>query len=53
MRKSEPLKVLIYINNRPIEDYPPDELEEIKNKLTDRAMAAVGYRRASEYEKRS
>lgn len=50
MRKSEPLKVLIYINNRPIEDYPPDELEKIKNEITDRMMAAAGYRRAKEGE---
>lgn len=51
MRKAKPLKVLIYINDRPIEDYPPDELEEIKIKLTDKMMAAAGYRRMREDEK--
>lgn len=50
MRKSEPLKVLIYINGRPIEDYPPDELEELKIKITDKMMDAAGYRRAREGE---
>lgn len=50
MRKAKPLKVLIYINGRPIDDYPPDELEELKNKITDKMMAAAGYRRAREGE---
>lgn len=41
----------IYINNRPIEDYMPSELAEIKLKLTDTAMSAAGYIRKNHEEK--
>ena len=41
----------IYINNRPIEDYAPSELAEIKLKLTDTAMSAAGYIRKNHEEK--
>lgn len=37
------MKVNIYINNKPIEDYNPQELEEIKRKLTYKAMKGAGY----------
>ena len=37
------LKVEIYINEKPIEEYEPEELEEIKVKLTRKAMAAIGF----------
>ena len=41
----------IYINNRPMEDYAPSELAEIKRKLTDTAMSAAGYIRKNHEEK--
>lgn len=46
------LKVEIYINGKPIEEYEPKELEEIKVKLTRKAMAAIGFTPLAE-EKRS
>lgn len=42
----------IYINNRPIEDYAPSELAEIKIKLTDTAMSAAGYTRKEQHERK-
>lgn len=39
----EPLKVKIYINNKPIEEYSTEELEDIKMRLTYKAMRAAGY----------
>lgn len=39
------MKVNVYINNKPIEAYSPEELEEIKKELTYRAMKAAGYER--------
>lgn len=37
------LKIEIYINGKPIEDFEPKELEEVKAKLTRKAMAAAGF----------
>ncbi len=46
------LKVEIYINGKPIEDFEQKELEEVKVKLTRKAMAAIGFTPLTE-EKRS
>ncbi len=45
------MKVTIYINNKPISDYDPEELEEIKKELNRRAFAAAGYIPESEAKK--
>lgn len=37
------MKVNIYINNKPIAEYNPQELEESKRELTYKAMKAAGY----------
>lgn len=37
------MKLNIYINNKPIADYNPRELEKIKKELTYKAMKAAGY----------
>ena len=37
------MKVEIYINNRPIEEFSQEELHEIGTILTERAMKAAGY----------
>ena len=37
------MKIKIYINNRPVEDYPEDELKEIKRKLNEKAMSSAGF----------
>lgn len=37
------MKIEIYINNKPIAEYTPQELEHIKKELTYRAMKAAGY----------
>lgn len=42
----------IYINDRPMEDYAPSELAEIKLKLTDTAMSAAGYIREEHHERK-
>lgn len=39
------MKIQIYINNKPMTDYTLQELEEIKTQLTDKALAAAGYKR--------
>ena len=44
------MKIEIYINNKPIEESDPKELEEIKVKLTERAFAAAGYERVKSGE---
>ena len=46
------MKIKIYINNRPVEDYPEDELKEIKIKLNEKAMSSAGFvRKQSDPEK--
>lgn len=42
------MKINIYINNKPIEEYSPQELEKIKRELTYRAMKAAGYKKMGE-----
>ena len=37
------MKIEIYINNKPMADYSPQELQIIKETLTARAFAAAGY----------
>ena len=37
------MKIKIYINNRPVEDYPEDELKEIRIKLNEKAMGSAGF----------
>lgn len=37
------MNIEIYINNKPMESYSEEELEEIKYKLTVNAMAAIGF----------
>lgn len=37
------MKIEIYINGRPVESYPENELEKIKLELTKKAMEAAGY----------
>ena len=37
------MKIEIYINDRPIEDFSEKELHEIGTILTERAMKAAGY----------
>ena len=37
------MKIEIYINDRPIEEFSPEELHEIGTILTERAMKAAGY----------
>ena len=39
------MKVNIYINNKPIAEYNPQELEESKRERTYKAMKAAGYER--------
>lgn len=39
------MNIKIYINERPVEDYTQDELNEIKVKLTETAMAAAGFKK--------
>lgn len=39
------MNIKIYINERPMEDYTQDELNEIKIKLTETAMAAAGFKK--------
>lgn len=39
------MKVNIYINNKLMAEYSPQELEKIKKELTYRAMKAAGYER--------
>lgn len=38
------MKINIYINNKPLAEYEPKELERIKKELTYRAFAAAGYK---------
>lgn len=40
------MKVNIYINNKPIAEYSPQDLEKIKKELTYKAMNAAGYKGA-------
>lgn len=37
------MKIEIYINDRPIEEFSPEELKETGKILTQRAMKAAGY----------
>lgn len=37
------MKIEIYINDRPIEEFSKEELHEIGTILTERAMKAAGY----------
>ncbi len=37
------MKIEIYINDRPIEDFSAKELQEVGRTLTERAMKAAGY----------
>lgn len=37
------MKIEIYINNRPVNEYSEDEMKELKRKLTETAMRAAGY----------
>lgn len=37
------MKIEIYINDRPIEDFSAKELQEVGRILTERAMKAAGY----------
>lgn len=37
------MKVNIYINNKPIAEYNPQELKKVKEELTYKAMKAAGY----------
>ena len=37
------MKINIYINNRPLDEYPPEELEAVRNQLSTAAMTAAGY----------
>ena len=39
------MKIEIYINDKPMADYSPQELEKIKETLTERAFKAAGYTR--------
>ncbi|MDD6043835.1 MAG: hypothetical protein PUB87_08830 [Eubacteriaceae bacterium] len=39
------MKIKIYINNRPVEDYSEKELKEIKRKLNEKAMNSAGFER--------
>ncbi len=39
------MKIAIYINNKPLESYSAEELEEIKKELTYRAFSAAGFER--------
>lgn len=45
------MKIEIYINNKPMADYSPQELEEIREILTERAFAAAGYVRKKKRKK--
>lgn len=47
------MKIEIYINGRPVEEYPEDEMNAIKQKLTETAMSAAGYIKKSAAEKRA
>lgn len=40
------MKIEIYINNKPISDYSPEELAELKEKLTQNSMKAAGYKKS-------
>lgn len=43
MRKGDAMKVNIYINNKPIAAYNPQDLEKVKKELTYKAMKAARY----------
>ncbi len=42
------MKIQIYINERPVEEYSQAELDEIKKTLTETAMKAAGLKRKEE-----
>ena len=42
------MKIEIYINDKPMADYSPQELEKIKETLTERAFKAAGYTRMND-----
>lgn len=45
------MKIEIYINGRPVEEYPEGEMKAIKQKLTENAMRAAGYVRNTDIKK--
>ena len=45
------MKINIYINDQPLENYSAADLEKIKAELTLRALAAAGYERAQKDKK--
>ena len=42
------MTVNVYINDRRIEDYPPEELEQLKLEINIAAFKAIGYVRKSD-----
>jgi hypothetical protein len=46
------MNIEIYINGRPAESYTEEEMQEIREKLTDIAMRAAGYIPADEAQKK-
>lgn len=39
------MTVNVYINGKRIEEYDPEELDELKERLNDKAFEAIGYKR--------